>query len=151
MIEVYPNLYIGSDKDVAKWNGPLIHAARDPWFRELDLPSSHLWNDSLTAKILTLNLVDADKVEYIAIPLIERALDFIKEYITQGSVLVHCNEGKSRAPSIGYLYMLKNTEKFSGMTFQESIEEYRKLYEVWMPNRGIALFCTFYYRKIKEG
>jgi len=146
MIEIYPQLYIGSDDDAIRWNGVIIRAARDPWFKNLNLPKDHLWNETETA--LTLNLVDADNVSYIPIPLIDRALDFINEKITKKRVLVHCNQGHSRAPSIGFLYLLKYTDLLKNLSFEEAVEKYKTLYSWWTPNRGMALFCVFYYRKL---
>ena len=93
MIEIYKNLFIGNDTDARKWGGAIIHAAQIPWFKDLKLPEGHLWNDLINEnqKVLTLNLVDADRVEYIPIPLIERALEFIDEYIENWQILLHCN------------------------------------------------------------
>src|SRR4051812_18053291 len=130
VIEIYPTLFVGNDEDVRHWTGAIVHAAQRPWFKDLNLPPHYLWYESEAEpqSALYLNLVDADKVEYISIHLIEKALDFINIQIKEkgNKILLHCNLGISRSPSIGYLYLLKYTAAFSEMTFEESIAAFQK-------------------------
>ncbi|MEM3063128.1 MAG: dual specificity protein phosphatase [Nitrososphaerota archaeon] len=147
MIEIYHNLFIGSADSRKNWLEIIVTAARDPWFKELNLPATQLWYED--DKQLILNLVDADDISYIPIPLIEKALNFIHNNIQQHKILLHCNYGISRSPSVGFLYLLKHTDIFYSLSLGESIEKFRNIYKNWYPNRGMALFCIMYFKKIK--
>lgn len=82
-----------------------------------------------------LNMVDAD-YEYFSIELMLVALLFITKNIKTKKVLIHCNAGLSRSPSLGLLYLFRN--KFS--SFREAQREFVKLYPQYNPSLGIRYF-----------
>lgn len=115
-------LWIGSQEDYEKQtahfdaeNWAIVHACKEPYHRQLlgyterAAPKDH--PEYLFAEregVLYLNLVDAPLPEYIPEELINKALDFIDQQLKAGThVLVHCNQGESRAPSIGLLYLVR--------------------------------------------
>jgi len=55
------------------------------------------------------------------------------------NVLVHCNKGESRAPSIGLLYMAYKG-LFLKMDYYQSVNEFKKKYPVYNPAGGFRLF-----------
>ena len=86
--------------------------------------------------ILYLNLVDADNVQYIPNVVINKALDFIDEHIKDNKILVHCNLGESRSPSIGLLY-LRRMGYFDGKSASQGMFEYKEIYKKFNPNHGM--------------
>ncbi len=117
MIEVYNNLYVGSqfdyDSSVRFQSGwAIVHACKEPYHREAlgyktnGAPKDH--PEYLIAKRgnrLILNLVDVDKVDYIANSIIDEALTFINTNLSNDlKVLVHCNQGRSRSAGIAMLF-----------------------------------------------
>lgn len=118
MIQVCTNLFVGSEYDYRTqitgtdcW--AVVHACKEPYHREAlgysgrGAPKDH--PEYLVARRgdrLILNMVDANDPALFAKEMINQALDFIDEQLAVGhKVLVHCNQGESRAPSIALLYM----------------------------------------------
>ena len=152
MIEVYPNLFIGNadDYELQVKGQPgwmVIHACKEPYHRrELGYtsrgaPKNH--PEYLIARRenrLILNLVDADDPNYIPKEIIDSALGFIQEGLRKSQrVLVHCNQGESRSPSIGMLYLAINTEKLP-KEFAEAEHGFRQIYPLYNPSLGMRGF-----------
>ena len=111
MIEVFPNVYQGSDKDVDVFleqypDGWIIHAAKEPWHRIAvgytgkSAPKDHpnyLYHMQGNNRMY-LNFVDAPSSKYIAKEMVDRALGFALRAVDHGHpLLIHCNQGKSRS------------------------------------------------------
>jgi len=78
--------------------------------------------------------------------MIDKSLDFIEKKLDEGlNVLVHCNEGFSRSPSICLLYLLKHG-KIKGDTLDDCITEFMKLYPEYAPGIGIKGFLENYWK-----
>jgi predicted protein tyrosine phosphatase len=154
MIEIYPNLFIGTADDyefqvkgLKSWS--VVHACKEPYHRrELGYttraaPKDH--PEYLIAKRenrLILNLVDAPNPAYIPKEIIDAALEFIHKELSDGrKVLVHCNLGESRSPSIGLLYLAIYTEKLS-KEFAIAENEYRQIYPSYNPGAGMKGFLV---------
>lgn len=152
MIEIFKNLYVGNEHDYNSnvchkpdWN--VVHACKEPYHRSLlgykgrGAPKDH--PEYLIAKRgnrLYLNLVDADTPDYIPKEIIDAALNFIHESLSSNQVcLVHCNQGESRSPSIGILYLIW-TGQISTTNFNTAESEFRKLYPAYNPKPGIRGF-----------
>lgn len=88
-----------------------------------------------TNEDIYLNMIDAD-YEYFSFELIFAALLFITKNIKNKKVLIHCNEGISRSPSLGMLYLFRNKCK----SFLEAQTEFMKLYPQYNPSFGIQYF-----------
>ncbi|WP_411823658.1 dual specificity protein phosphatase family protein [Leptospira sp. 'Mane'] len=118
MIQIRPNLFIGNEQDYEMkiksqhdWN--VVHACKEPYHRNLlgysgrGAPKAH--PEYLIARRenrLFLNLVDADDPNYIPKEIIDSAIAFMDESLLSGqNCLVHCNQGESRSPSLGLLYL----------------------------------------------
>lgn len=152
MIEIYPNLWIGSEQDyeacvkgLPDWN--VVHACKEPYHRrELgytsrSAPKAH--PEYLIARRdhrLILNLVDAPNPAYIPKEIMDAAIQYIQASLTDGmKVLVQCNLGESRAPSIGLLYLVKHTDKLPKELLKAE-KAFRLLYPLYKPGDGISGF-----------
>ena len=113
MIKVDNNLFVGDERDyefnVSRQDGwAIVHACKDPYHRQAlgyrtrGAPKDH--PEYLVARRgnrLILNIVDANDPSFFAKEMIDQALDFIDKSLSNGKkVLVHCNQGESRSPSI---------------------------------------------------
>jgi len=88
-----------------------------------------------------LNLIDADHPAYIPKEIRGRSLTFIQRSLRQKRrVLVHCNQGRSRAPAIGLLYLACHTELFRGPSYITSHERFVELYPAYDPAQGVRGF-----------
>ena len=153
MIEIYPNLFVGTQDDYERtvksqpgwW---VVHACKEPYHRQLlgytgrGAPKEH--PEYLLArrdKRLFLNLVDVEDPAYVAKEIIDAALGFISEGLKSGGkVLVHCNLGESRGPSIGLLYLAAHTDKLPKTGLSDAEIAFLKIYPMYSPKRGIREF-----------
>lgn len=152
MIEIYPNLWIGSERDFEnevnnKLDWYVVHACKEPYHRQLlgytgrGAPKEH--PEYLLARRnnrLYLNLVDAPSAIFFDKSIIDAALEFIHEGLANNKkVLVHCNLGESRSPSIGFLYLAIYTNMLP-KTFLEAELDFIKIYPNYNPGNGIRGF-----------
>ena len=140
MIEVYKDLYIGSGKDLIDTNKDwyIVHAGKEPWHRNAvgytcrALPKDHEeYLFAIRDKELSLNIIDGSKYYYCN-TVFDEAFKFIDN--AEGKILVHCNQGQSRSPSIVFLYMA--SKGWLSNDFIEAKKEFIKLYPFWNP-KGI--------------
>ena len=153
MIEIFPNLFIGNEADYERkvrhesgWC--IVHACKEPYHRQTlgyqtkGAPTNH--PEYLIARRgnrLILNLVDAPSPEYVPKDIIDAALEFIELSLqSDNKVLVHCNEGGSRSPGIGLLYLVKYTNHLPKNNFIEAENVFRSIYPAYNPKNGIRGF-----------
>jgi len=142
----------GREIDQPTNNWAVVHAAKEPFHRNYigyttrGAPKQHpeyLWAER--GDILALNIVDAPKPEFFSKEMIDKALDFIEQKLSEGlKVLVHCNEGKSRSTSICLLYLIKHGE-ITGDTLEDCEAEFLKVYPEYNPGTGIRGFAKEYF------
>ena len=149
MIEIHPHLFVGNDVDcrTAFNNGfAIVHACKDPCHRravgyqQRALRSDHPYYLTYhTPQNLFLNIIDPDKPMFLP-PLFQESLEFIEEEIKTRKVLIHCNKGESRAPSIAVLYLAKRAKVLPEDSFKEAALEFRKTYPCYAPGLGIQRY-----------
>lgn len=108
---------------------------------------------------LFLNIVDMDTPllhRYMSI-LTKAALDFIQKKIKDSSVIIHCNVGESRAPSLALLYLAKryknisitSTENLiSNDNFYSARQDFLKLFPTYKPSNGISTYMENHWEEI---
>lgn len=155
-IEVAPRLHVGSTADYASlesmWDAGLanqdrwavVHAAKEPYHRdfvgyvERAAPKDH--PEYLFARRdnrLALNLIDVADVKYMPEPLWAAAIAFITEHHDAGrEVLIHCNQGGSRAPSLALLWLSFSDPEWGLLKFADAEERFRGLYPAYSPAAG---------------
>lgn len=159
MKKVHTGLYVGNQQDyenhvknvsskeaVISW--AYVLAAKEPFHRATlgytGRACSKLHPEYLIARrdnALILNLVDAPKPEFFDKRIIDTALEFIEEQLKQRhmSVLVVCNEGRSRSASIALLYLIKHGI-IKGETLEDCEAEFLKVYPNYNPGTGMRGF-----------
>lgn len=149
LIEVCPDLFVGSAADheskvLGQAGWCIVHACKEPYHRQAlgysgrAAPSSH--PEYLVARRgnrLILNFVDAPDPKYVPRELVDAALEFIHERLAEGSrVLVHCNRGESRAPTLALLYLARYTEELPS-AIGPAFDEFRRRYPEYRPADGV--------------
>lgn len=147
-VEVAPNLAFGNlsacthDLDVQQ---AVVHACKDPCHRSAVGYAGNLQPDhpqylaARAGRHLYLNLIDPP------LPLFKLAsfqifLDFVDEQIKQRAVVVHCNHGESRAPSLALLYMAKRLGTLPASSYQLAAVAFRAMGFPYRPGEGIEKF-----------
>jgi predicted protein tyrosine phosphatase len=153
VIEVYKNLFIGSEDDYEddirlQTGWQVVHACKEPYHRRalgytsLAAPKDHpeYWLARRENRLI-LNLIDAQDPAYIPKFVIDAAVAYIHEQLdAEARVFVHCNQGISRSPSIGLLYLVKHTDALPTASFAEAEPAFRTLYPPYRPTEGIRGF-----------
>lgn len=152
MIKIYPHLFIGNALDyedgIAHMEGwSVVHACKEPYHRQFvgyetrsapqDDPE-YLW--AVRGNRLALNLIDGENPAFVPKEAIDYALEFTNNKLSLGkNVLIHCNQGLSRGPSIGFLYLAKYTEELSER-FMSALGAFTLMYPSYNPGQGIYEF-----------
>jgi hypothetical protein len=153
MVEVYKNLFVGSGEDFASvghlssWG--FVQAAKEPWHRqalgydERGIALTH--REYLIAKRgnrMILNMVDAPSPDFFRTVFFYESCDFIGELLYNDTlkVLVHCNRGESRAPSIALVYLAFRVGALPTESFVSAANAFLELYPNYAPGRGIQEF-----------
>lgn len=152
MMQIAENLYIGAMSDLRLINSEwaCVHACKTAHSQRLGyskaLPQSHPNYVMLEENNhLYVNWVDTPQAKYFDWPRgagvvnFERVLDFIDKWRPQAKVLVHCDQGQSRAPSVGLLYLAKRLEAIPAETFDTAQQAFIEIYPGYQPS-GIADF-----------
>jgi hypothetical protein len=158
MIEVYKSLFVGGQDHEASVRGKpgwfIIHACKDPYHRDaLGYTGRAVSRDHPEYLIarrpgrLILNLVDVADVNYISPEIIDPALDTIHQHIASNKVLVHCNQGMSRSPTIAFLYLLKFTDVLLRQNVESDLQVFQKLYPPYAPAKGMSDYARINWRK----
>ena len=105
---------------------------------------SYVLHISPDKQILSANFVDASDPKYYdwnnnGVSVFTKILDFIDLHI-QKSVLINCNQGISRSPSIALLYLAKRAMVISKESFQSAHQDFTHIYLFYQPQKGIELF-----------
>lgn len=157
MIEIYPGLHIGNGHDFDEQehnrNMKIISAAKEPWHRQAlgytgrGAPKEDPeYLIAFRPRHVILNLVDPNDAKWIPREVINAALDEIATGLDDGlEVLVHCNQGESRAPTIGLLFLLTQSESngiFLGCeNADEVIDTFKeRVYPDYNPSEGFKQF-----------
>ena len=156
MIEVFSILFVGNEavaSNVLHTSGWfIVHAGKEPFHRQAlgytgrGAPKDH--PEYLVAERdgrLALNLVDAPNPAYIPKEAIDAALEAIHKNISQSKVLVHCNQGMSRSPTIALLYLLKHTQELKFESLSSVLEKFKALYPAYGPAGGMSGFIEKYW------
>jgi hypothetical protein len=157
---IYERLYVGDQDDFENevrgqrgWK--VVQACRDPYHREAlgykgrAAPKDHPGYLFLEkGDRLILNLLDADDSKYIPREIVDAALAFTGKWLRRGwRVLIHCNQGRSRGPAIGLLFLGTHTSIFDGLTFDEAEHRFREIYPDYDPNRGVRGFLIAHWSR----
>lgn len=151
MTELFERFFVGEDQSCKDHKSQpdfaIVHACKDPCHKQgvgysgnLDKndPRYLVFEDG---KNLYLNMIDAPfpmKPEF-GNPLFKSAFNFIDENLQdpEMNVLVHCNVGGSRGPSIAMAYLAKKG-MIGAISFEHAKTEFKEIYPGYEPGKGIA-------------
>jgi dual specificity protein phosphatase-like protein len=160
MIEVVPNLFIGTRQDyemsvVGQEGWAIVHACKEPYhrravgYRGWTAPRNHA--EYLIARRdnrLMLSLLDLPVSWFIRQEMIAQTLDFIEQmHSRELKVLVHCMYGRSRSPSITLLYLATRLHVLPTTSLEAAEVPFRRLYPPYHPTRGIREHLRHHWRQ----
>ncbi|HVB25058.1 MAG TPA: dual specificity protein phosphatase [Ktedonobacteraceae bacterium] len=173
MIEVYSKLFVGDqddyEYDVSQRSGwAIVQACKEPYHRRAlgylpskAAPKGSEYYVARRDNRLILNMVDAPRSDFFyKEEMIDEALDFIDQALTNNmNVLVHCNVGESRSPSIALLYMAARLRVLPTESLQAAEAQFKRKYPKYNPKTGIrehlqkywVQYCDDGKRKTRSG
>jgi hypothetical protein len=155
-----PILFVGSDsddQDAAKRGYAILSACKDgPWghrsalgYKERGAPKGNQYYYAVRGKRMVLNLIDLDDPNFIPEEAIFPALRFINKHLKAGDkVLVHCNAGRSRAPSVSLAYLRAIGEMPYSFCTAEKI--FQSLYPRYSPGTGMRTFVKQHWEQLEK-
>jgi predicted protein tyrosine phosphatase len=76
-----------------------------------------------------------------------RALDFIERWSESKKILINCDQGQSRSPTVALLYLAKRVHTVSDESFAQARTDFQALYPSYAPS-GIADFVNTHWTEI---
>ena len=150
MIDVHNGLYVGKKADcrVGDPEWAVVHACKSPCHQRAvgytgSLSKSHPYYLALERGTdLYLNLIDPPKPLFMA-PSFNSFLAFSRVQLEEGrKILIHCNQGESRAPSLALLLLAKLLSQISNESYEAARAEFEILFNGYNPGRGIQKYLT---------
>ena len=163
-IYVHPSggkLYIGDDNDFTKTEdksgfsfvrcckeGPGGHRAL-LGYKTVGAPKDSHYQYVIKGNILAINILDLDDPHFMPDDGIDHALEFIGKKLADGNnVLVACNQGHSRGPSVALLY-LETIGEFRNDVFRNAEKVMKALYPKYDPGQGVEQYTKMKYAKLR--
>jgi len=160
MKEITNSLYIGRLLDLQNFSledDAIVHATQTThyqimgWNRTTNKPDKNhpnyiIWENN---NRLSLNWVDgpAHLYKWSGPGTFIRILDFIESWIENRKVFIHCDQGFSRSPTLGLLYLSKRLKIIPDETFLSAKKEFLNIYPIYNPS-GIANYVNQYWNEI---
>ena len=87
-----------------------------------------------------LNMIDPSRPLFMP-PLFTEFLRFARLHWEAGeNLLIHCNRGDSRAPSLALLFLAKVVRVLPADGYWEALEKFINLYPNYLPGQGIQIY-----------
>ncbi|PKQ26638.1 MAG: hypothetical protein CVT64_02725 [Actinobacteria bacterium HGW-Actinobacteria-4] len=77
-----------------------------------------------------------------------RALDFIDRWYPTKDILINCDQGQSRSPTVALLYLAKRLGTLPDTSFAHARESFQVIYPPYAP-KGIADFVSTSWNEIR--
>lgn len=153
-VEIWPRLFIGNEKSSHEGFISIIQAAKDPWHRSAlgyKGASAPQCDEYLVAfrdspRRWILNLVDSNKPNFVPQQIIDLVPLIIKTDLEKysqegGKILIQCNRGESRAPFLGLIFLIRETDWAKQFNSSSELLSFwkDKTYPPWNPGNGIKL------------
>lgn len=145
MQKLSDNLYVGSQDDCKighcmKPKHAVVHCVKDPCHsrvartRKLDKQHANYLAFEFPGD-LYLNMIDPDKPLFQP-GTFERFMDFMRRHRDDEQVLIHCNQGHSRAPSLAMLWLAKGLHEIPDESYDVARDSFEKKFPEMMNTEG---------------
>lgn len=148
MQEIHERIFVANDVSCKCGDSSLavVHACKSPCHQGAvgyrgNLPSSHpnyliLEDDNN----LYLNIIDPPVPLFLP-PLFSNFMRFSDQHWKSGkSLLIHCNQGESRAPSLALLFLSKGLSVIDNSSYASARMDFEKIYPRYVPGKGIETY-----------
>jgi hypothetical protein len=154
MIEVHSNLFVGTvdeavtlpQKDWKKiFAANNFHYQMHGWTRGGRYQNHPYYVIHEEADFISLNWVDgpANYFDYQGkgVEIVQRVLTFIDNNLPESQIIIACNQGKSRSPSLALVYLAKRLHVIADTSYEDARRDFLQKYPRYEPS-GIADFLS---------
>jgi hypothetical protein len=150
MIAVHERLFVGDESACRQGtaNQAVVHACKSPCHQRSvgytkSLPPTHPHYLALRKPYdLYLNIIDPP-VPLFQAETFRQFFQFSAEHYDSGaSLLIHCNRGESRSPTLALLFLAKHLKTIPNNSFRGAMDAFISLYENYRPGLGIQTYMT---------
>ena len=150
MVKVHDRLYIGDGTTCRLGSAQLavVHACKSPCHQQAVGYTGSLSPQHPNYLVLQrpydlyLNIIDPP-VPLFKIETFVQFLLFASEHHDRGgSLLIHCNQGESRAPTLALLFLSKHLRVIPSDSFSGAQAAFASLYATYRPGAGIQQFLA---------
>lgn len=158
MIEIQDGLFVGTELDCRRGDLALavVHACKHPCHVNFvgyrgSLPSNHpdyLYLES--GNDLVLNMIDPP-VPLFKPEMFEAYLTFVRRQLAESRpVLIHCNQGESRAPSLALVFMAKVDRTINDSSYDSARADFERHFVGYRPASGIQTYLREHWSTLGE-
>lgn len=146
--EVHERLFVGSEAACQKGSPEMaiVHACKSPCHQRAvgyfgHLPPEHVCYLVLEQPFdLYLSIIDPP-LPLFRLETFTEFLCFAAQHYDVGrSLLIHSNQGESRAPSLALLFLAKHLHAIDARSFDAAAQCFTRLYPAYKPGSGIRLY-----------
>ena len=150
MVEISDRVFIGSGLSCRSGDNEwaIVHACKSPCHQNAVGYSGSLKNTHPNYLVfeqnndLFLNIIDPSVPMFLPL-LFTSFLKFADNFWQAGKkILIHCNQGESRAPSLGLLFLSKCNKIISNESYEKARQEFINLYHSYNPGKGIQIYLS---------
>lgn len=160
-------LYYGSSEDYefvrtskffAKDYATLL-CAKNPYHKEIvgydgnlsRMHPNYLVVEKLEQHIMALNMIDAPEKQYFSDDMILSGIDFIGKELEHRDVLVVCNKGASRSPTMCLMYMMLHGDIPKDSSHSQIFGQFEAIAPTWRPNKGMLEYLVEFWDRVRNG
>jgi len=153
---VHDRLFFGDESECVCTDDPtlaVVHACKEPCHRRSvgyttrTIPRDHPhYLVFERGHHIYLNLIDPDQPLFM-MPSFVAFIRFVDREITERIVLIHCNQGESRAPSLALLYMAKRLVLIPNDSYEAAAKAFGTRF-TYNPSRGIRTWLANHWHEI---
>lgn len=157
---VIDNLYVGTLEDCKAIEGndawSVVHACKHPCHAgrcgDRPNPSAPNYLSLREGHHLYLNMIDPD-VPMFRREMFDAFLEFMRdEWATGRRILIHCNRGESRAPTLALLFLAKCLYRITPVSFDDAADEFEVMTgERLRPGKGLDEWMRSHWHEFKDG
>lgn len=156
MNKITENIFVGTEYDCfhARPGWAVVHACKYPCYMsavggDRNWPKTHPnYLFLISGENLYMNIIDPPKPLF-KLELFLKFMEFTQERLAEGkNILIHCNQGESRAPSLALVFMAKHLRLIKGKSYYAARDEFMKIYPGYYPGQGIQMFLSEIWDKL---
>lgn len=155
MRNIIDGLYVGTAYECpdADQDWAVVHACKHPCYVKVmgtsRVSKEHVnYLDFRREDHLYLNMIDP-QVPLFMMGTFDAFLTFMDEMWTRDKkVLIHCNMGMSRSPSLALVFLSKRLKAITDVSYMEAMHQYREIDPDYFPSNGIRIWLTQNWDKI---